>query len=83
MGSTGVYAFDEQITVEVRQTPDGVCPGTVHVHVPGQTQRFVPSHELRQRRFRSEPDAATAAVDELKSRQPDLLSHWARREGFF
>jgi hypothetical protein len=81
--TTGVYAYDEQITVEVERTAEGVCTGPVHVHVPGQTQHFVPSEELRRRHFPSEPDAAIAAVDELKSQQPELLASWARREGFF
>jgi hypothetical protein len=78
-----VYAIDEQITVELDRKQDGFSPRSIHVYIPGHAELVEPSAELRSRRFRTEAEAATAALDELKAKEPNVLADWAKREGFF
>ena len=78
-----VYAIDEQIEVELDRTHEGFSPRSIRVFIPGQTQLVAASAELKDRRFGTDVGAATAAFDELKKNQPDLVGSWAKREGFF
>lgn len=76
------FAFDEQITVAVERTSDGFSPTKVRLFIPGHPGVVGLSGDVRGRTFRSESDAAVAAVEELRSTRPTLFDRWAGREGF-
>ena len=68
------YAFDEQIQVGVEENSGGFSAKRIHLFVPGHAGFLEPSPQLRGRYFRSNADAATAAVDELRARRPKIFA---------
>jgi hypothetical protein len=68
------YAFDEQIHVGVEKNSGGFSPKRIRLFVPGHAGLLAPSRQLRGRSFRSDADAAAAAVDELRVQHPKIFA---------
>lgn len=68
------YAFDEQIHVGVEENSAGFSPRRIRLFVPGHAGLLEPSSRLRGRCFRSNAEAASAAVDELRAQHPMIFA---------
>jgi hypothetical protein len=74
VSSMNWYAFDEQVHVGVERSAGGFSPMRIHLFVPGHAGFLEPSRQLRGRCFRSDAEAAAAAVDELRARRPKIFA---------
>jgi hypothetical protein len=68
------YAFDEQTHVGVEKESAGFSPKRIRLFVPGHAGRLQPSPQLRGQYFRSNAEAAAAAVDELRAQHPKIFA---------